>query len=172
MATLVLSALGAAAGASVGGGLLGLSSVVIGRAIGAVAGRAVDQMILGAGSDAVEHGKVDRFRVTGASEGAAVTRLFGRMRLGGQVIWASEVAEILTKQHGSLRDDEDEDDNTSLFGVIAAFYWPLLTAVFLAWSFIGDAWDRSWIVWPIGAVLFGAIAAGVGAWESYRKNRR
>lgn len=86
--------------------------------------------------------------------------------------WASEVAEILTKQHGSLGDDEDEDDSTSLFGVIAAFYWPLLTAVFLAWSFIGDAWDRSWIVWPIGAVLFGAIAAGVGAWESYRKNRR
>lgn len=93
MATLVLSALGAAAGASLGGGLLGLSSVVIGRAIGAVAGRAVDQMILGAGSDPVEHGKVDRFRLTGASEGAAVTRLFGRMRLGGQVIWASEVQE-------------------------------------------------------------------------------
>ncbi len=93
MATLVLSALGAAAGASLGGGLLGLSSVVIGRAIGAVAGRAVDQMILGAGSEPVEHGKVDRFRLTGASEGAAVTRLFGRMRLGGQVIWASEVQE-------------------------------------------------------------------------------
>lgn len=87
--------------------------------------------------------------------------------------WASEAAEVLTKQHGSLDDDEDEDDEkTSLTGVVAAFYWPLLTAIFLAWSFIGDAWDRSWIVWPIGAVLFGAIMAGLGAWESYRKTHR
>ncbi|NCO22180.1 MAG: hypothetical protein GW905_09320, partial [Rhodobacterales bacterium] len=69
MATIVLSALGAAAGASLGGGVLGLSSVVIGRAVGATLGRVIDQSILGAGSQAVETGKVERFRLTGASEG-------------------------------------------------------------------------------------------------------
>lgn len=90
--------------------------------------------------------------------------------------WASEVADAVTKLRGALHDGEtledDDEDDTSLVGVIAAFYWPLLTVIFLAWGLIGDAWDRAWIVWPIGAVLFGAIAAGTGAWESYRKNRR
>lgn len=83
--------------------------------------------------------------------------------------WAHTVAETLTRSGASGGEDDSEH---SLVGVIAAFYWPLLTAVFLAWSFIGDAWDRSWVIWPVGAVLFGAIAAGAGALESYRKARR
>ncbi len=100
MATIVLSAVGAAAGASIGGGVLGLSSVVIGRAIGASIGRAIDQRLLGAGSEAVETGQVDRFRLTGASEGAAIAQLYGRMRLSGQVIWASRFKENVTVTGG------------------------------------------------------------------------
>ncbi|MGH1367267.1 MAG: baseplate multidomain protein megatron [Maritimibacter sp.] len=100
MATIVLSAIGAAAGASIGGGVLGLSSVVIGRAIGAVAGRVIDQKILGAGSDPVETGKVDRLRISGASEGAPVPQLYARHRIGGQVIWASEVSEHVNAHSG------------------------------------------------------------------------
>lgn len=63
-------------------------------------------------------------------------------------------------------------DERSIVGVIAAFYWPLLTVIYIGWSFIGDAWGESWIVWPIGAVLFWALAAGMGAWERYREVRR
>lgn len=100
MATIVLSAIGAAAGASIGGGILGLSSVVIGRAVGAIAGRAIDQKIMGLGSDPVETGKVDRLRVTGASEGAPVGQVFARQRVGGQVIWASEVTEHVNAESG------------------------------------------------------------------------
>lgn len=96
MATLVLSAVGAAAGASIGGGVLGLSSVVIGRAIGATAGRLIDQSILGSGSKTVETGKIDRFRLTGAAEGAAIKRLYGSQRVGGHVIWASRFLESST----------------------------------------------------------------------------
>lgn len=93
MATIVLSAAGAAVGASVGGGVFGLSSVVIGRAIGATIGRAIDQRLMGAGSQTVEAGRVERFRLTGASEGAPVAQIYGRMRVGGQVIWATEFQE-------------------------------------------------------------------------------
>ncbi|MEM6276498.1 MAG: glycoside hydrolase TIM-barrel-like domain-containing protein, partial [Pseudomonadota bacterium] len=93
MATLLLSAAGAALGGSVGGSLLGVSSVALGRAIGATFGRVIDQKLLGSGSQAVETGKVDRFRLTGASEGAPITQLYGRMRIGGQVIWATEFQE-------------------------------------------------------------------------------
>ena len=81
--------------------------------------------------------------------------------------WAASVAETLSQGNGV-----DLDDERSIVGVIAAFYWPLLTAIFLAWSFIGNAWSISWIVWPIGAVLFGAIAAGGDAVENYRRARR
>ncbi len=93
MATIVLSSIGFAAGASVGGAVLGLSSAVIGRAVGATLGRVLDQRIMGAGSQAVETGQVDRFRLTGASEGASVGQVYGRMRIGGQVIWASQFEE-------------------------------------------------------------------------------
>ncbi|MEM5468553.1 baseplate multidomain protein megatron [Celeribacter marinus] len=96
MATIVLSAVGGAIGASVGGGVLGLSSVVIGRAIGASIGARMDQRLMGAGSAVVESGKVDRFRFTGASEGAPIAQLYGRMRIGGQVIWATRFSEAVS----------------------------------------------------------------------------
>ncbi len=102
MATIVLSAVGAAVGASVGGGVLGLSSLVIGRAAGAIAGSLIDQAIMGGGSEAVETGKVDRFRLTGVSEGAAVRRVYGAMRVGGQVIWTSPLREhVVATEEGA-----------------------------------------------------------------------
>uniref|UniRef100_UPI00356B3E90 baseplate multidomain protein megatron n=1 Tax=Actibacterium sp. TaxID=1872125 RepID=UPI00356B3E90 len=100
MATIVLSAVGAAVGSAVGGSVLGLSSVVIGRAVGATLGQVIDQTLMGSGSAAVETGKVDRFRLTGASEGAAVNRLYGRNRMSGQVIWASRFLESTDSSGG------------------------------------------------------------------------
>lgn len=100
MATILLSAAGAAIGAGFGGTVLGLSGAVIGRAIGATLGQVIDQRLMGAGSDAVEVGRVERFRLTGASEGAAVTRAWGRVRLGGQVIWATRFRETVSETGG------------------------------------------------------------------------
>ena len=100
MATIVLSAAGAAVGGSIGGTLAGLSSVAVGRAVGATLGRMVDQRLLGQGGQAVETGRVDRFRLTGSGEGAAITQLYGRMRLGGHVIWASQFEEDVTVSGG------------------------------------------------------------------------
>jgi len=44
---------------------------------------------------------------------------------------------------------------------IAGVYWCLVTAAFLAWSFLGNAWGISWVIWPVAGVLFGAIACAV-----------
>ncbi len=93
MATMLLSAAGAAIGGSFGGTFLGLSGAMIGRAVGASIGRAIDQRLLGAGSEPVEMGRVDRFRLTGASEGAPLPLIYGRMRVAGQVIWATRFEE-------------------------------------------------------------------------------
>ncbi|MEL6467396.1 MAG: glycoside hydrolase/phage tail family protein [Pseudomonadota bacterium] len=100
MATVVLSAAGAAIGGSIGGSVLGLSSVAIGRAIGATLGRVIDQRVMGQGSDVVEHGKVDRFRLSNSGEGAPISQTYGRMRLGGQVIWSSDFREKVTVSGG------------------------------------------------------------------------
>jgi len=98
MATILLSAAGAALGAGFGGTVLGLSGAVIGRAVGATLGRAIDQRLLGSGSQSVETGRVDRLRLSSANEGEAVGRLWGRMRVAGQVIWATRFFETKTVQ--------------------------------------------------------------------------
>ncbi len=89
MATILLSAAGAAIGGAFGGTAFGLSSAVIGRAVGATLGRVVDQRLMGSGSEIIETGRIERFRLTGASEGTAVNELYGRVRVGGQIIWST-----------------------------------------------------------------------------------
>ncbi|MBC7158028.1 MAG: glycoside hydrolase TIM-barrel-like domain-containing protein, partial [Rhodobacteraceae bacterium] len=100
MATILLAAAGASVGAGIGGSVLGLSGAVIGRAAGATLGRAIDQRLLGAGSEAVETGRIDRFRIMGAGEGGAIARVHGRVRVAGQVIWASRFAESAATSGG------------------------------------------------------------------------
>ncbi|WP_306115126.1 MULTISPECIES: glycoside hydrolase/phage tail family protein [unclassified Roseovarius] len=101
MATILLSAAGSALGSSIGGSVLGLSTAVIGRFAGAVIGRSIDQRLLGEGSEAVESGKVSRLRLSGAGEGDAIAQIYGRMRVSGQVIWATEFKEDVTITPGS-----------------------------------------------------------------------
>ena len=42
-------------------------------------------------------------------------------------------------------------------GRISAIYWPIVTAAYLALSFLTNAWDRTWIVWPVASVAYGAV---------------
>ncbi|HBD91447.1 MAG TPA: host specificity protein, partial [Gemmobacter sp.] len=100
MATLLLSAAGAAIGSGFGGSVLGLTGAVIGRAVGATLGRVIDQRLLGAGAEAVEMGRVERFRLMGASEGTALAQVYGRTRVAGQVIWATRFLETASKSGG------------------------------------------------------------------------
>ncbi len=93
MATILLSAAGLAIGGSIGGTVLGLSTAVIGRAVGATLGRVIDNRLLGRGAGAAGAGRVERFRLMGAGEGDALGQVYGRMRVGGQVIWASRFLE-------------------------------------------------------------------------------
>ena len=100
MATILLSAAGAALGSGIGGSVLGLSGAVIGRAVGATVGRSLDQRLLGSGSEAVEVGKVDRFRLSSVGQGTPVQEVWGRMRVSGEIIWASRFQEQRQKSGG------------------------------------------------------------------------
>lgn len=100
MATIVLSAVGASLGAGFGGAVLGLSGAVLGRAAGAVIGRAIDQRLLGGGAKAVETGRIDRLRIQTAGEGIAIPRVWGQMRMPGHVIWTSPLEEVTRAEGG------------------------------------------------------------------------
>ena len=80
MATILLSATGAAIGGGFGSTVLGLTGAVIGRAIGASLGGLIDQRLFAQAAPLVETGKVESFR----------------MRIGGQMIWSSRFKEVVT----------------------------------------------------------------------------
>lgn len=42
---------------------------------------------------------------------------------------------------------------------IATAYWCLVTAGYLLWSFLTWEWYRTWIVWPVAGVFYGAVVA-------------
>ena len=52
-----------------------------------------------------------------------------------------------------------------IIGTIASVYWPLMTAVYLLWSFLSGNWHISWIIWPIAGVSFGALSGGIATWQ-------
>ncbi len=100
MATLALTVAGAAAGGALlpaGISVLGttISGAVIGSQMGALAGTFVDQALFGASNAtrAASGPRLSDLKVTASTEGAAIPRLYGRARLGGQVIWAPPLEE-------------------------------------------------------------------------------
>ena len=46
-------------------------------------------------------------------------------------------------------------------GKIAEIYWPAVTALYLAVSFITNRWDFSWIVWPVAALVFASVSSAL-----------
>jgi len=92
MATLVL---GAAIGGSIGGTILGVSAATIGGFIGSTKGSVVDSWIISSlsTSQRIEGPRLDSLRITSSTEGAVIPRLYGRMRIGGNIIWATDFRE-------------------------------------------------------------------------------
>jgi len=95
MATLVLGAAGAAIGGSIGGAILGVSAATIGGFIGSTIGSVVDSWIISslAPTQRIEGARMDNLRITSATEGAVIPRLYGRMRIGGNIVWATDFQE-------------------------------------------------------------------------------
>lgn len=52
------------------------------------------------------------------------------------------------------------DKKLSVFSTV---YWLSMTAVYLLWSFLSMKWGITWVIWPVGAILFAAVYALLGA---------
>ena len=53
-------------------------------------------------------------------------------------------------------------------GLLAGIYWSVVTAIYLAYSFLTMDWGRSWIIWPVAGVLYAAVVKI----EEYRQSNR
>lgn len=92
MATLVLQYAGAAAGGAIGGPL----GSTIGRAVGAIAGSFIDQALFAPKPRRREGPRLNDLRIMSSTEGAPIPRIFGAMRLAGEVIWATDFEEVVS----------------------------------------------------------------------------
>ena len=86
MATLILTTVGTAIGGPIGG------------ALGALLGQAADARLFAPRGR--EGARLSDLRLQTSSYGTAIPRLLGRMRVGGTIIWASELAEHRNRQSG------------------------------------------------------------------------
>ena len=68
------------------------------------------------------------------------------------IVWGSY--QMLLEEEEYSRESKE---NSKHYGYICGVYWCLITAAYLAWSFIGYHWNISWIIWPIAGVVFGAV---------------
>lgn len=60
-----------------------------------------------------------------------------------------------------LNHRQPEDEESEVVERLAGIYWPLVTAIFLGYSFITADWGRSWFIWPIAAMIFAALSGVV-----------
>ena len=110
---------------------------------------AVPTLLTALATDDSDNDMIVLFGVSGTLAMIAVG-LFLSIRAG----WAEHAASTLLQ-------DEDEDapetSTSPAIRVIAAVYWPLAAAIYLAWSFGTGDWQISWIIWPIAGVLYAAL---------------
>jgi hypothetical protein len=95
MTTLVLQTVGSAIGGAIGGPI-GSS---LGSALGSLAGAVVTDSLMG-GARRIEGPRLEDVDGLASREGAPIPRLYGRARLGGQIIWATRPLEVAGVERG------------------------------------------------------------------------
>ena len=93
MATLILQTAGTVVGAFLGGPI----GAAIGRTLGTLAGQEIDRNLFG-NTVTRDGSRLSDMPGFLANEGAAIPRLYGRARLGGQLIWATRFQETSETQ--------------------------------------------------------------------------
>src|ERR1044071_2950547 len=95
MAALVLSIAGGVAG----GAVFGPVGAIAGRLAGALAGSVIDQALFTRpvnGESSAQGPRLADLEVMASTDGAPIPRVYGRARLSGQVIWATNLEEVVS----------------------------------------------------------------------------
>jgi hypothetical protein len=102
------------------------SGAAIGGFIGSTIGSVVDSWIVSslAPAQKIEGQRLDSLRITSATEGAIIPRLYGRMRIGGNIIWATDFREeTKTTTQGGGKGGGGGRVQTTEYLYYASFAW-------------------------------------------------
>jgi hypothetical protein len=94
MASIVLTLAGSAAGNAL---LPGIGGAILGG-IGGALGGVIDRAVFGGGGRTVKGPRLDQLRIQDSSYGNGIPIIYGRNRLSGNVIWASDLHETITSE--------------------------------------------------------------------------
>jgi hypothetical protein len=93
MAALILSVAGAAGGSA----LFGPLGAIAGRIVGAVGGAVIDGALFGTHTTRTSEGpRLTDLDVMASTEGAPIPRVYGRVRVTGEMIWATKLEEVVS----------------------------------------------------------------------------
>ena len=87
----------------------------------------------------------DIAQLAGVSHGTVSNVLNGRGNVSMQKILQSGDYAPAEKKRSQKED------------TLSTAYWLIVTAAYLAWSFVTGNWKETWIVWPVAGVLFAAV---------------
>lgn len=72
--------------------------------------------------------------------------------------WSDTATGKLLQEPDEDRDDPEHSDSP-VIRAIAAVYWPVMAAIYLAWSFLTGDWEISWVIWPVAGVLYAGLSS-------------
>lgn len=126
-------------------GLLGqtISGAVLGEAVGRFAGRAIDASL----SPVSEGPRISALHVMESREGSALPLIYGRARVGGQVIWASRFKENRTEQSAGKGGPKYSEYSYTISFAVALCQGPI-TRVDRVWA-NGDLLTLSQLNWRL-----------------------
>lgn len=61
--------------------------------------------------------------------------------------------------NGNSADQSNQKYHSRRIRVIMSVYWPTVTCIYLALSFLTFRWDITWLIWPIAAILSNLLRA-------------
>lgn len=64
----------------------------------------------------------------------------------------------VSSKYGKNGDVEYINDTAAL---VMNLYWPVITSAYLIWSFVTFEWWRTWIIWPVAAIIFGVLKSAL-----------
>lgn len=73
--------------------------------------------------------------------------------ISGGVVWAS-FEKLL--QEGDYA--KEKKKNQTVASLVSTGYWLIATAIYLAYSFSTNGWNRSWIIWVVAGVLYPVVS--------------
>jgi hypothetical protein len=99
VASILLSTIGSNVGAQLGGP----PGAMIGRAVGQMVGGAIDNKMAGAHKRYSEGARLEDLAVQTSTYGRVIPSVYGKARIGGNVIWARPIKELQTTSTTTIR---------------------------------------------------------------------